>query len=391
MANRIFIFSRSLPFHHIGGMEVVAWDLAQALAKAGYEVKVITTEFSADVKIIDQTNPAIHVIRNTVPGKYSNSWWVGTRDFIDHEIDENVSALISVSAAGFNAVHVRDKYPQVTCIMQAHGTSWGEFISKWKKPTIKKCLSSLTNVKGFIKDAFFYNKFDFIVAIGPAVESSLKSAPTSLICNSHKVVKIENGIDESMFLYDESKRKIERRSLGIDDDALVCISVSRLHNQKGVDNNIYSFKKLLDLYSNSYYIVCGEGNDEEELKKLVKDLSIESKVIFVGGVSREKISSLMSCADIFIFLTKRVEGLPLNVLEAMSSGISMVISDHLTFEQSEKVVLVNSHDIKLASSSIYDLFVNKNCRDRSSYIEDKNTLQSSILKYNALFKSKMIK
>ncbi|HBS2774581.1 TPA: glycosyltransferase, partial [Klebsiella quasipneumoniae subsp. similipneumoniae] len=139
------------------------------------------------------------------------------------------------------------------------------------------------------------------------------------------------------------------------------------------------------------YIVCGEGNDEEALKKLVKDLSIESKVIFVGGVSREKISSLMSCADIFIFLTKRVEGLPLNVLEAMSSGISMVISDHLTFEQSEKVVLVNSHDIKLASSSIYDLFVNKNCRDRSSYIEDKNTLQSSVLKYNALFKSKMIK
>ncbi|WP_407265459.1 glycosyltransferase [Klebsiella quasipneumoniae] len=137
MANRIFIFARSLPFHHIGGMEVVAWDLAQALAKAGYEVKVITTEFSADVKIIDQTNPAIHVIRNTVPGKYSNSWWVGTRDFIDHEIDENVSALISVSAAGFNAVHVRDKYPQVTCIMQAHGTSWGEFISKWKNQQLR--------------------------------------------------------------------------------------------------------------------------------------------------------------------------------------------------------------------------------------------------------------
>ncbi|ELN0130575.1 glycosyltransferase family 4 protein [Raoultella planticola] len=390
MANRVFIFTRSLPFHHIGGMEVVAWDLAQALARAGYDVKVITTELSMDVDLCDKVNPKIHVIKNSIPGKYSNSWWVGTRDFIDHEMDENVKAIISVSAAGFNSLHVKKNYPQVKCIMQAHGTSWGEFISKWKKPTIKKCLSSLGNVRGYIKDAFFYNKFDFIVAIGPAVECSLKSVPTSFICNSNKVVKIENGIDESMFLYDESKRKIERRALGIDDDALVCISVSRLHNQKGVDNNIYSFKKLLDLYSNSYYIVCGEGNEEGELKKIVKDLNIEEKVIFVGGVSREKISSLMSSADIFIFLTKRVEGLPLNVLEAMSSGLSMVISEHLTFEQSEKVILVNSHDIDLASSSIYNLFINNKSHDRTSYIEDKNTLHSSILKYNALFKNKMI-
>jgi hypothetical protein len=34
----ILIVSRGLPFHNIGGMEVVAWDLARAFAKEGDRV-----------------------------------------------------------------------------------------------------------------------------------------------------------------------------------------------------------------------------------------------------------------------------------------------------------------------------------------------------------------
>ncbi len=33
---KIVMFTRSLPMHGLGGMEVVAWDVAQALSSLGY-------------------------------------------------------------------------------------------------------------------------------------------------------------------------------------------------------------------------------------------------------------------------------------------------------------------------------------------------------------------
>ncbi|HBM2545468.1 TPA: glycosyltransferase family 1 protein, partial [Enterobacter hormaechei subsp. xiangfangensis] len=45
MAEEVIIFARSLPFHHLGGMEVVAWDLAVQLQVKGFKVTVVTTDF----------------------------------------------------------------------------------------------------------------------------------------------------------------------------------------------------------------------------------------------------------------------------------------------------------------------------------------------------------
>ncbi|XIY76421.1 hypothetical protein AB2I50_20300 [Escherichia coli] len=41
---KIVMFTRSLPMHGLGGMEVVAWDVAQALSSLGSEVNIITTK-----------------------------------------------------------------------------------------------------------------------------------------------------------------------------------------------------------------------------------------------------------------------------------------------------------------------------------------------------------
>ncbi|HBR4945075.1 TPA: glycosyltransferase, partial [Klebsiella pneumoniae] len=107
---------------------------------------------------------------------------------------------------------------------------------------------------------------------------------------------------------------------------------------------------------NSYYLICGDGPERDNLEKLARDFGIEQNVIFLGALERKELVEVLSCADAFLFLTKRVEGLPLNVLEAMSVGIPAIISKHLTFAESGKLKKVDTNNYSEVSNLLITLF-----------------------------------
>jgi hypothetical protein len=144
MVDEVLIFSRSLPFHHLGGMEVVAWDLAQQLQISGFDVKVITTDFDTVIPTSENT-PQIIKIKNIPKAEYSKGWWKETENIsAEWANKEKVRAVISISAGAFSVLKLKPQFPNAKFIMQAHGTSVGEFVSKLKTRQLKKLLSSLT-------------------------------------------------------------------------------------------------------------------------------------------------------------------------------------------------------------------------------------------------------
>jgi hypothetical protein len=79
-----------------------------------------------------------------------------------HELSgENILAVISISAAGFSCLRYKSEFQNTKFIMQAHGTSFDEFVSKIKSCSLKKWCGSIKNVFWFFKDANSYNKFDY--------------------------------------------------------------------------------------------------------------------------------------------------------------------------------------------------------------------------------------
>lgn len=384
MVDEVLIFSRSLPFHHLGGMEVVAWDLAQQLQISGFDVKVITTDFDTVIPTSENT-PQIIKIKNIPKAEYSKGWWKETENIsAEWANKEKVRAVISISAGAFSVLKLKPQFPNAKFIMQAHGTSVGEFVSKLKTRQLKKLLSSIKNVLGFYSDAKHYCYFDKIVAVGSAVSEDLTSFPTRLICDKNKVVKIENGIDEYLFSDDTSSKKTLRQKLNISPESLVFLSASRLHEQKGVDNNIELFKQIRKLKPNSKLLICGSGPHEQQLRKKVDTWNLGEDVIFMGAKTRYELANIMQCADIFLFLTKRVEGLPLNVLEAMSAGLPLIISDHLTFNSDEKIF--KCHPSHFPINEIYRYIDTVLLKERKSYIPVKNTLSYSVGEYISLFR-----
>ena len=99
----------------------------------------------------------------------------------------------------------------------------------------------------------------------------------------------------------------------------------RIVKEKGIFDLVKSFGSVseLDVVLNIY----GDGQDFAELKQLVKDRGLESKIFLHGNVPNEVALKAMVTSDIFVFPTSRVEGFPMTLVEAMFAGLPIVATD----------------------------------------------------------------
>jgi len=113
-----------------------------------------------------------------------------------------------------------------------------------------------------------------------------------------------------------------RQKYQIPDAAIVILSVGRLVRRKGFHQIIENLPPLLASDVDVYYLICGCGAMELELRQLAKSLGIASRVIFAGYVADEELAGYYAACDLFAMLTffdskyKSIEGFGIVYLEA---------------------------------------------------------------------------
>jgi len=130
------------------------------------------------------------------------------------------------------------------------------------------------------------------------------------------------GIDTDKFKNIEVNKEKKRKSIAINEDDFMVISVGELNKNKNHQVIIRATAKLRN--ENIKYVLCGQGPLVTELRKLSNELGIENQIKFLGF--RKDIPELMHVADLFAFPSFR-EGLSLSLMEAMASGLPVVCSD----------------------------------------------------------------
>lgn len=111
----------------------------------------------------------------------------------------------------------------------------------------------------------------------------------------------------------------KRKSIGIPKGATMILSAGDLNINK---NNHVVIKALGYMKNpNVFYVLCGVGPEEENLKKLAIECGIEKNVLFLGY--RTDMPELIKSTDIFVMPSFR-EGVPRSILEAMDLGIPCV-------------------------------------------------------------------
>jgi len=184
------------------------------------------------------------------------------------------------------------------------------------------------------------------------------------IANAQKLRNINNAIN-----FDEynsppacsppAERLTLLSQLGIPNDTIVVGAVGRLTLQKDWETYIYAAAETLKTWSNTVFLIVGDGELMDPLKSLIHRLGIAGKVIITGY--RDDIQQVFSIIDIYVS-TSLWEGLPYVILEAMWFQKPVIATD-LDYgdiiQDNENGFLVSCRDYRLIAGKITHLIRNQ--------------------------------
>jgi glycosyltransferase EpsD len=150
-----------------------------------------------------------------------------------------------------------------------------------------------------------------------AVRKKLKA------CSIKKVNGV--GIDLNKFKPQTLEKKKElRKQYGYNENDFILICIGELNHNKHQDLLINVVNVLKNKIPNVKLLLVGSGNLMDQYKNQVKKIDLDRYIEFLGY--RSDVPNLLSISDILVSASRR-EGLPVNVMEAMATGLPLVVTD----------------------------------------------------------------
>jgi len=174
---------------------------------------------------------------------------------------------------------------------------------------------------------------------------------------------IPNGVDVGDFKTSSDKETI-RKGLNINPSEKVIITISRLVKKNGISDLIKAGQYLDFPFK---ILIIGQGKGEEKLKKLIKELGLESKVLPLGHIEHKKLPNYLSVSDVFV-RPSLSEGLGNVFLEAMAVEVPIIgtpvggIIDFL--EDGQTGIFCRVRDSEDIAKKIEKLLSDNNLRER---------------------------
>lgn len=181
----------------------------------------------------------------------------------------------------------------------------------------------------------------------------------------HDAFILYNPVDVERFSFNKEDREEKRKALGFDEDEFLLLAVGRLVEQKNYPFLLKAFKELMDRNIKTKLIVCGDGEEREQIEQYIKSNDLGEKVFLLGNVS--DVEKWMSCADCFV-LPSVYEGLPTVLVEAQTSGLPILFSETITKEVifDDKAIELSIEDIKIWADAVQSLASEKQKRNAAN-------------------------
>jgi glycosyltransferase involved in cell wall biosynthesis len=297
----------------VGGIQMNVYSLAQHLVEMGVDVIVITRRMNKDVPLYEELD-GIRVFRLDIPREMSKAealarfLWGARKVMARHAKD-------------FQVIHSHQLVSPTTIGLVAKETLRKKLVATPHTPSSSASFHSLVHkrpVTGKPRLKWMQKRADAFVAISQEIESDL----VRLGFPAEKITYIPNGIDTRRFSPVQIQEKAElRNKLGLPDGDLITF-VGRLVARKQVDVLLRAFKGLRENgFGNTAVLVLGEGPEMQSLQDLAADLGVAEQTFFLG--SRLNTEAYLQTSDVFV-LPSSSEGMPIALLEAMSSGVACV-------------------------------------------------------------------
>lgn len=134
-----------------------------------------------------------------------------------------------------------------------------------------------------------------------------------------------NGVDKKWLCNKKNSLALKSR-LGLSKGHFVLMCLSRLDGWKRQDRVINAMPLILKEVPNARLVIVGDGPKRQELEEMVRELSLETYVQFIGMIEHNKVRDMLGIADVFL-QTNDFSCLGSTLLEAMVCGRAIVTWD----------------------------------------------------------------
>ncbi|MDC1146561.1 glycosyltransferase family 4 protein [Candidatus Pelagibacter sp.] len=327
------VVTRSFP-PEVGGMQNLMWGLTRELSK-NYMLKVFADYQENHKEFDDQVSFSIERVGGIkLFRKYRKA------QLINEFIKEN--KIDGVIADHWKSLELIKTNKKKICLIHS------KEINHEKRTSLnKRVLNVLNNTDLVVANS----KFTKNLAIECGVDEN-------------RIIVINPGIDPVQELNKKSLIKVD--SL-LKHKSPRLITVSRYDKRKNHEKVIMALRNLKQVYPDIVYICIGYGDEEENIKKLVKELNLEEQVMFFKDISNELKNSLLAKSNIFIMPSiihkKSVEGFGIAYVEAAQYGIPSIggldggAADAINHEKTG--LICDGNNLDAVYSSINSMLENK--------------------------------
>lgn len=195
----------------------------------------------------------------------------------------------------------------------------------------------------------------------------------------HKMNLIYNGVGEINFLPKNGARQKISTLIGqnLSDTDLVLGTIAELHPNKNLDTLMRSITKD----SPWKLVIIGDGQQKNNLQKLIQELGLETKVFLTGFLNSASI--YLKAFDVFALVSKK-EGLPYVILEASLASLPVIGSDipgiRVIIDSEDKGILVPTASPQAISTTLQQLTDEKSRNTLGQNLQTKVQTEFSIKK-----------
>lgn len=307
------------PAWAMGGMAIASAAWAQALMAQGIEVEVFTTNADANGDLAVPLG--VPVIRDGLPVTYFPRYpWSGNR-FVSLQLLDAC----------------RKKIPSVDCVHS---------IGLWTFPSV---IASMTAEGLHIPSVLSLHGGLMAWAYGRhhrrkqlflrLVEGRRLSTAGAIICCSELEalhfrrlgfaghIKVISNVVRPVDIDIEMSRRSFRQQYGLE-DAIVLLFAGRLVRNKGLHLTLDAFASVANQIRQARFVIVGPAEDESHvsLQRQIRNLGLESRVMFLGTLSGDAYWQAIAGADLFV-LNSYSENFGLAPAEALSLGVPVLLSE----------------------------------------------------------------
>ncbi len=289
------IVTRSFP-PEVGGMQNLMWGLTYSLSK--YDLVKVFADYNDNYKEHDK-NVSFSIDR--VGGiKFLRKH---RKAYLVNEYIKNNKNLKCVIADHWKSIELINTSKKKVCLIHSKEINFkkGSFSNK-------RILKAFKNVDQIVANSQFTKNL--------AIEIGLDES---------KIVVINPGVFPTNNF---DKSTIKRAEQILKDKNPKLITVSRFDKRKNHEKIIMALRNLRQIYPKITYTCIGYGEEEENIKNLVKELQLNDQVTFLKNISQDLKNALVFKSNVFVMpsITYKtsVEGFGIAYVEAAQLGVPSI-------------------------------------------------------------------